>query len=121
MQDQEKLREIESLGQDQEALEEQEEYWEEPEEKQGGGGVPILQAVICALVLVALLFFKFTDTEKYQGFADWYAREMAQEIELPQFKNPVPEPVESPGPSPTPAPTATPSPVPVDGTPPQML
>ena len=119
MQDQEKLREIESLGQDEEALEEQEAYWDEPEEKQGGGGVPVLQAVICALVLVALLFFKFTDTEKYQGFANWYAQEMAQEIELPQFKNPVPEPAESPGP--TPASSPTPSPIQMDGTPPQML
>ncbi len=117
MQEQEKLREIESLGQEEEDQEEHEEYWDEPEERQGGGGVPILQAVICALALVALLFFKFTDKERYQEITDWYNQEMAQEIELPQLKNPAPEPSTAP----TPEATPTPSPIQMEGTPPQML
>lgn len=117
MQDLEKLHEIESLGQEVQDPEELDELWEEPEEIQSGGGVPLLQAVICALVLAALLFFKFADQEKYQEFAGWYAQEMVQEIELPQLKAPEPEPT----PAPTPEPTPTPAPVQTDGMPPQML
>lgn len=119
MQDPEKLREIESLGQEDEEQEEQEAYWDEAEEGQGGGGVPILQAVICAIALIVLLFFKFTDREKYQEIAEWYGQEMAQEIELPHLEKAVPEPSESPAPES--APVETPSPIQIDSAPPQML
>lgn len=103
MRDPEKLREIEALGQ--EEGEEPEDFWEEPERQPGGSGAPLLQAVICALALAALLVIKFTDEGRYQSIAAWYKAEMAQEIELPYFERPSPLPEPTPQPSPTPLPT----------------
>lgn len=82
------LREIDSLGA--ETPEEiYPEPWEKQPEKAGWGGVPLLQAVLCALVIGALVFFQFCDTKKYQEFSQWYRKEMSQEIELPQLERSV--------------------------------
>lgn len=110
MQDQEKLREIESLGGEEEdqALEA---GWEEDVgEGSGWGGALLLQAVICALAVLALVFFKMTDEGKYQEIAGWYSQEMSQEIELPRLPAAAtPEPPAVPSPVPTEAPSIPPS------------
>jgi len=104
MQDPEKLREIDSLGEDEELFQE-DETWEDGQEGKGSwGSVPLLQAVICALVILALVFFRVTDETKYQGIISWYQYEMAQELELPTFSRATPEPSLSPEPTVTPAP-----------------
>lgn len=113
MQDPEKLREIEELGQ--EEGEDQEDFWEDPEGHPNWSGAPLLQAVICVLALAALLIIKFTDTEKYQKITGWYEEEMSQEIELPYFERPTPSP------APTPQPTPTPLPMQMDSTPLEMV
>ena len=103
MQDPEKLREIEALGQE-EGEDQDDDFWEEPEREPGWNGVPLLQAVICALALAALLVIKFTDAGRYEAIAGWYKEEMAQEIELPYLERPTPLPEPTPQPSPTPLP-----------------
>lgn len=118
MQDQEKLREIESMGEDGGDFPEDEEYekYEESLKESGGwGGIPLFQAVICALIILALIFFRVSDGTKYQEIAAWYQQEMAKEIELPAFSRAAPEPSASP------EPTATPAPPVSGGAPPQML
>lgn len=115
MQDQEKLREIESMGEDCGDFPEDEEYEESLKESGGWGGIPLLQAVVCALIILALIFFRVSDGTKYQEIAAWYQQEMAKEIELPTFSRATPEPSESP------EPTATPAPPVSAGAPPQML
>ncbi len=115
MQDPEKLREIDSLGE--ESSEAQEDFWEEAPEKSGWGGAPLLQAVLCAAAILALVFFKLTDESKYQEIAQWYHTEMSQEIELPQLYRATPEPM----PSPTPEPSPSVPPVQTDAGPLQML
>lgn len=108
MQEREKLQEIENIGED-EGLEEQEE-----EHRSGGlGAVPLLQVVLCALVLAALVFLKCTDREKYDAATQWYMKEAAQEIELPQWDAGTSSP--SPAPSPSPQPEETPPAVNLDG------
>lgn len=67
---------------------------EEYKEKQRGSSVPLFQAVVCILLLVALLLLKFSDQEKYQEIANWYNQEAAEEIQLPQWRaqsSPAPE------------------------------
>lgn len=103
MLDRDELREIDSLGEEELPEEESEELWTEPPGKPGWGGAPLLQAVLCALLIGALVFFKFFDGEKYREIARWYGEEMAQEIELPRLEK-------SKSPSPTPDPTPEPSP-----------
>lgn len=115
MQDPEKLREIENLGEEVE-LPQEDETWEEDRVEGGGwGGVPLLQAVICALAVLALVFFRLTDDKKYQEIAGWYQSEMAKELELPSLDRAAPEP------SGTPEPTASPAPPVQASAPLQML
>ena len=114
MQDPEKLREIEDLGEDSELSDE---TWEEDRGEGGGwGGVPLLQAVICALAVLALVFFRLTDDKKYQEIAGWYQSEMAKELELPSLDRATPAP-----PSGAPEPTASPAPPVQASAPLQML
>ena len=101
MRDPDELRELESLGLDDG---EQEEEWKE-DTCESGGGAPLLQAVLCALALIALVFFKLTDEGRYEEITGWYQSEMAQEIELPQLGPPPAETTPSPQPSQSPAPT----------------
>ena len=102
MQDPEKLREIDSLGEEFDDSF-QEEDWEGPEEKSHWGGALLLQSVICALAMLALVFFRITDDERYQ------------EIELPQLQRTVSEP------DPTPEPSPSASPLDLDGASQQLL
>lgn len=104
MRDPDELREIDSLGLEDSPEDEWREEPEENEEASGWGGIPLLQALLCAAALIVLMFFKFTDPERYQEAASWYQKEMAQEIELPQLGTGTP----SPEPSPEPSATATP-------------
>lgn len=105
MQDPEKLREIETLGEESNVLQE-DETWETEQEEvgTGWGGIPLLQAVICALAVLALVFFRVSDDTRYHQIADWYQREMAQELELPDFSRATPEPSQPPEPTATPEP-----------------
>ena len=60
MRDPEQLQEIENLG------EEEEEFFpKESRRKEGGSALPIFQAALCVLALIALLILKFTDAETY--------------------------------------------------------
>lgn len=115
MQDPEKLREIESLGEDEKAYAEDDDWEEENEHDGSWSGIPLLQAVICALAVLALVFFKLSDDAKYQEISAWYQNEMAQELELPDFSRATPEPSSTPKPTPTPAPLIS------AGAPQQML
>lgn len=115
MRDPEELREIDSLGLEDSPEDEWQEEREKEEQQAGWGGVPLLQAVLCALALIVLMFFKFTDPERYQEAAGWYREEMSQEIELPRLG------LGTPAPSPTPEPSASPAPPAVESSPPEML
>lgn len=72
-------------------LQEIEEFGELPEEpprdqEPGDSGfstVPLVQTILCALVILALVFLKLTNGEAYGKAIDWYQRESAREIELP--------------------------------------
>lgn len=102
MLDRDELREIDGLGEE-DSEEELPELWTAPPEKPAWGGVPLLQAVLCALLIGALVFFKFYHPEKYQEISQWYRQEMAQEIELPRLErreasSAVPEPTPEPSP-----------------------
>lgn len=114
MRDPDEMRELEAVGED----EDLEEDWQEPPQgESGGGGASLLQAVLCALALIALVFFKVTDPARYQEIAEWYRGEMAQEIELPKIMPAAP----TPSPSPSPEPTPTPSPDYPESPPPENL
>lgn len=106
MQDPEKLREIENLGEDDGFFQEDNTWDDDREEGGGWGGIPLLQAVICALAVLALIFFRVTDDAKYQEITAWYQHEMTQELELPAFSRATPEPSQSPEPTATPEPPA---------------
>lgn len=104
MQDQEKLREIENLGEEDDDIREGEIWGEDQKERGCWGGVLLVQAVICALIVLALVFFRISDNAKFQEIAAWYEQEMAKEIELPTFSRTTPEPTQPPESTPTPAP-----------------
>ncbi len=108
MQDPEKLREIESLGEQEDSPQEDGELWEEAGVNDSSWGtVPLLQAVICALAVLALVFFRISDEEKYNEISAWYQNEMAQELELPSLNRSSPEPANTPEPASTPAPAVS--------------
>lgn len=73
------FQEIENLGEDEEINE------TEKEREQGGSAVPLLQAALCALALLALVFLKFTNPETYGKVTNWYQSEAVREIELPRW------------------------------------
>ena len=123
MQDPKKLQEIENLGHTSESEDENiDAFWDEEENKaertEGAwGGAPLLQAVLCAIAVVMLVFFKLNDQERYNDISKWYKQEMSQEIELPKISMPL----EKSDSSPQPAPTESPKPLQSDSIPPQML
>lgn len=80
MRDPLQIQEIENLGEDEEISETQEKRGQST-----GSFVPLLQAALCALALLALVLLKFTDPETYGKVTDWYQSEASQEIELPQW------------------------------------
>lgn len=102
MQDPEKLREIECLGETD--GEPQAEWPEESRESRDWGGALTIQTVICVLILLMIVFFKLTDGERFQEIGQWYREEMSQEIELPRLRGSVPGPNASPTPVPSPDP-----------------
>lgn len=86
MQELEKLQEIEELGQEEAG--EEKEY---QERKFGFSTVPLIQAGLCVLLLLALLLLKFTQKEQYEKVTEWYRAQAAQEIEIPGFQWELPE------------------------------
>lgn len=118
MQNWEDLNEIEALG------EEEDESWEEAPPSpaptpEGLGTVPLLQALVCALALIGLLYLRYTGHPAYGAFVERYRTEAAQEWEMPglpilsqQEAGGQAAPSPSPGPTPAPhdAPTGLPGP-----------
>ncbi|NBK78017.1 hypothetical protein D5272_05315 [bacterium D16-76] len=109
MQNWEDLNEIEALG------EEEDESWEEgppspaPAASEGLGAVPLLQALVCALAIIGLLYLRYTGHPAYGALAERYRAEAAQEWEVPDL--PILSQQEAGGqatPSPSPAPTPAP-------------
>lgn len=107
MQDWEQLDEIDSLG--------EEDDLQEPEEMAGGentGGlstVPLFQAAVCALALVALAYMRFTAHPAYGEIAARYHAEQAQEIDMAKLsgffhREEAGQPPASQPPDPSPAP-----------------
>lgn len=92
MQELEKLQEIEELGH-----EEVEDEKENREKKFSFSTVPLIQASLCLLLLLALLLLKFTQKEQYEKVAEWYRVQAAEEIELPRFQWDPPQKSEEPG------------------------
>lgn len=80
MRDPLQFQEIENLGENEEIGETQDERGQST-----GSAVPLLQAALCVLALLALVFLKFTNPETYGRVTDWYRSEAAREIELPQW------------------------------------
>ncbi len=113
MQNRDDLDEIEALGED-------EESWE-PEgggEDESGGlsTVPLLQALLCVLILAGLLYLRHSGSPAYEQIKERYRQEASQEWKMPSlpswegtpFRSPSPSPRPSPVPSPTPAPAGLP-------------
>ena len=50
-----------------------------------GSAVPVLQAVACALILLALAIAKFARPELFSQITDWYHAEQTKLIELPSW------------------------------------
>lgn len=104
MQSWEEMEELEALGQT-----------EEPWEPESGGGsgeglstVPLLQALVCVLLLAGLLTLRQSGHPAFEKIQERYRQEAAQEWRLPDWKggegiSPSPSPAPTPGPSPAPA------------------
>lgn len=82
MRDPTQFQELKNWGEDEE-IDDGGEY---REKKQGSGSVlPLLQTLLCALTLLALMFLKVSDVETYGKVTNWYREEAAREIELPKW------------------------------------
>ncbi len=79
------FQEIENLGTDHLETDAEEEGWERQKKKSDGNFLPAFQALLCALALLALACCKFLIPETYGKAVDWYQKEVAREIELPQW------------------------------------
>lgn len=79
--EQEKLQEVEQLG-----------GMEVPPAvhptRFGFAGYLVAQAVLCALILVALAIVKLCDSSLYSQVSSWYYTEIQREIELPHWESP---------------------------------
>jgi len=49
--------------------------------------IPIVQTILCVIILFGLLFLKYFDDENYKVVTDWYKTSMSQEIELPKLRS----------------------------------
>ncbi len=85
MRDPAEFQEIENLGTDRLEEEVKEEKRERPQRESDGSFLPIFQAILCALALLALACCKFMVPETYGKAVDWYQKEAAREIELPKW------------------------------------
>ncbi len=104
MQSWEELEEIEALG--------EEDPWEPPPPKNAGESlstVPLLQALLCVLLLAGLLYLRESGRPAYEEIKEIYRREAAQEWRLPERPAGV-SPSPSPGPTLSPTPAALPGP-----------
>ena len=81
MQDQEKLREIEALGQ--EVGQEPPAQAQEPDREPSR--VPLVQAALCLLALAGLFVLRQVEEPAYERFAQWYRQQASQEIALPTW------------------------------------
>ena len=104
MQDLEKLKEIEELG-----LEEPDSPGPQEPEGRGGSNVPLVQGVLCLLVLGALLLLQYLEAPAYDTFTAWYQQEASQKVQLPAWEEALPQEPTA-GPSPSAQPTPSPSP-----------
>jgi len=106
MQNRDDLEEIEALG-------EEEEPWE-PEgpgdaESGGLGTVPLLQALLCVLMLAGLLYLRHSGNPAYGQIKERYRQEASQQWQMPSWEG---APFRSTSPSPRPSPSTTPTPAP---------
>lgn len=79
--DSQKIQEIESIGEEDVIIEE-----EQSPPDSTGTAVPLVQAAVCALILLALVILKFVQPQRYAVITDFYRTEMSQEIELPEWR-----------------------------------
>lgn len=100
MQQWDEMEEIDLLG-------EEEGEGEEPYEAPAAGGslstVPLLQALVCVLALIGLLYLRHTGHPAYGEIRERYRQEAAQEIELPRWEGGRPSPTPAPAPTKRPA------------------
>ena len=75
MQDRERLQEIEEIGEQ----EENEEELQNESVRSGHSIVPLVQTAVCVLILLALLFLKYTDQERYQSVTGFYQKAAEEE------------------------------------------
>lgn len=80
MRDPVELQEIEEFG-----VSPEEPPREKEPENSGFSVIPLVQTILCALVILALVFLKVTNGEAYSKATDWYRRESVREIELPRW------------------------------------
>lgn len=75
------IQEIESIG----SAPEQEASTAYVTETTGTGGVPLslLQAVVCVIIILALVAVKLTQPSAYDRIREWYKNEMTRTVELP--------------------------------------
>ncbi len=85
MRDPAEFQEIENLGTENLEADMEEEERERAQKESDGSFLPIFQAILCALILLALACCKFMVSETYGKAVDWYQKEAAREIELPQW------------------------------------
>lgn len=81
MRDSLQLQEIESIGEEEPEIKPE----ASPSSESSGTVIPIVQSVLCALLLVTLVVLKFLYPQTYQQVTNRYQSEMAQEIELPKW------------------------------------
>lgn len=46
---------------------------------------PVVQVVLCALLLIAMVVTKFAKPETYEAAVAWYKAEIVKEVEMPRF------------------------------------
>lgn len=107
------LEEIEALGEE----EEDGAAWEDggPRAAESGGlsTAPLLQALVCVLLLAGLLYLRHSGRPEYERIRERYRQEAEQEWRMPSwegglFRSPEPSASPEPSPSPTPAPAGLP-------------
>lgn len=86
MQDYDKYSQIDEFGENDEF----DDSFEDDYESKNNNGkkhsmVPIIQCFACLIILLALIFLKYTNTEDYDLVTDWYDEKVNTEIELPRF------------------------------------